>query len=74
MAAVAAMPSITGIRMSISTTSGRSSRVLSTASAPFSASATTRMSGVVSSVARSPARISRSSSAVQHADGHGSVR
>ena len=39
IAAVAAMPSITGIRRSISTTSGRSSRARSTASAPFSASA-----------------------------------
>ena len=41
---VASSPSISGMRMSITTTSGRSARTCSSASAPVAASPTTSMS------------------------------
>ena len=53
---VASMPSITGMRTSISTTSGRCSALRRTASAPSAALATTVTSGCVSSSAENPAR------------------
>jgi hypothetical protein len=54
---VASMPSISGIRMSMSTTSGASAPAARTASTPLLASATTWMSPVASSTALNPARI-----------------
>ena len=53
---VASIPSITGIRTSISTTSGRCSTLSRTASAPSAAAPTTVMSFCVSSSAENPAR------------------
>ena len=50
------MPSITGIRTSISTTSGDSSRQIRTASVPSQAVPTTVKSGWVSSSAAKPVR------------------
>src|SRR5215216_7140082 len=55
---VASRPSSTGMRMSISTTSGRVERASSTAAAPSPASPTTSMSPASSSRARNPARTS----------------
>lgn len=60
---VAASPSRRGMRMSISTMSGRSSRTRRTASSPSAASPATSMSGCASSRARKPARTSSWSSA-----------
>ena len=59
-ARVASMPSTPGIRMSITTTSGRSRRTSGATAAPSPASPTTSNSG--SRIARSPVRISGSSS------------
>ena len=61
---VASRPSMPGIRMSISAMSGRVRNAASTASAPSSASATTRMSGSVSRIILNPARTSAWSSAI----------
>ena len=55
---VAAMPSMTGIRMSISATSGVRARTRSSPARPSSASPTTSMSSSASSSMTSPARIS----------------
>lgn len=60
--AVAWMPSTFGIRMSMSTTSGRVRRSCSTASSPLVASPTTSMSSSMSSSRRKPDRTSPSSS------------
>ncbi len=65
MRRVASIPSIFGIRMSISTTSGRTRRATSTASSPVPASPTTRRSGAVSTRTRKPARTSTWSSATR---------
>ena len=62
MRLVASTPSSTGMRMSISTTSGRVSRARETASSPSPASPTTAMSSSLSSSTRSPARSSAWSS------------
>ena len=63
MSRAAVSPSVPGIRMSISTTSGRRSRASRTAAAPSSASPATVMSGADDSRARNPARTSAWSSA-----------
>ena len=55
---VASSPSTPGIRMSMSTTSARSCRAWSTASAPLAASPTTSIPSALSSSTRKPARIS----------------
>jgi hypothetical protein len=55
---VASMPSISGIRMSINTTSGARRAATSTASAPSADSPTTSMSAWVSRIIRKPARTS----------------
>jgi len=60
---VASSPSVPGIRMSISTTSGLCRRASVNASAPSAASPTTVMSAWASSSARNPARTSAWSSA-----------
>ena len=57
------MPSSRGIRMSISTTSGRSRRATATACTPSPASPTTSRSGSASSSTRNPPRTSSWSSA-----------
>ncbi len=62
---VASIPSTPGMRMSISTTSGRSSRASATASSPSSASPTTSRSSCTSRIARKPARTSVWSSATR---------
>ena len=67
---VASMPSRTGIRMSISTTSGRVRRASATASCPSLASPTTAVSGSFSRILRSPTRTSAWSSAIS-TGGHG---
>src|SRR6202035_3762843 len=54
---VASMPSTPGMRMSISTTSGRSVRTASMAADPSAASPTTSRSGCASRIMRKPARI-----------------
>ena len=56
MRRVASSPSISGMRMSITTTSGFSARTCSSACAPVAASPTTSMSSRESSSARNPAR------------------
>ena len=61
---VASMPSIAGIRTSITTTSGRSRSNPRTASAPSIASPTTSMSSSASRIMRNPPRISAWSSAM----------
>lgn len=60
---VAPRPSASGIRMSITTTSGRSSRASRTASRPSPASPTTLMSSVLSNSSRKAPRNSAWSSA-----------
>src|SRR5829696_5131874 len=55
---VASSPSMTGMRMSIRTTSGRAERARATAAAPSPASPTTSTSPASSSRARNPARTS----------------
>jgi hypothetical protein len=65
MAAVAAMPSITGMRKSIRTMSRPPPCAASTASRPFAASATTSMSGAPPSMRDRPARTSASSSVMR---------
>jgi hypothetical protein len=60
---VASMPSMPGMRMSITTTSGRSRLVSWTAWAPVPASPATSTPGVPSMTMRRPARISGWSSA-----------
>ncbi len=60
---VASMPSMSGMRMSITTTSGRASSTSRTASAPVPASPAISRSGVSATSTRSPARISGWSSA-----------
>jgi hypothetical protein len=55
---VASMPSSSGMRMSISTTSARWVRAISTASRPVVASPTTSRSGALSMSTLKPARIS----------------
>ena len=62
MRRVASRPSIPGMRMSISTTSGRVRRTASTASSPSAASATTSMPSAVR-IIRKPVRTSAWSSA-----------
>ena len=62
---VAAMPSSSGMRMSISTTSGSSRPALWIASWPLEASPTTSRSGWFSSTSRNPARTSDWSSAIR---------
>ncbi len=59
---VASMPSMTGMRTSISTTSGRRRRTSPVTPAPSSASPITLRSGSALMIARSPLRISGSSS------------
>jgi hypothetical protein len=61
---MAARPSSTGIRMSSSATSARCRTAPSTAARPSAASPTTVTSGAESSTARTPARMSGSSSAI----------
>ena len=61
---VASMPSMPGMRMSISTTSGRCASAAATASSPVAASATTSIEPVASSTALKPARIIGWSSAM----------
>lgn len=61
---VAAMPSMPGMRISMSTTSGRVSRTRATAAPPLSASATILMSPSRSASAIKPLRRSASSSAI----------
>jgi hypothetical protein len=56
IARVAARPSVPGMRMSMSTMSGRCRRASCTASSPSPASLTTSMSSWASSSARKPAR------------------
>ena len=56
MAAVAAIPSMPGIRTSISTTSGRRADAIATPAAPSAASPATSMSGSVSRISRKPIR------------------
>src|SRR5918994_360176 len=63
MARVAVRPSVPGMRMSMSTTSGVSRRTSCTASSPSAASPTTSMSSWASSRARKPARTRAWSSA-----------
>lgn len=53
---VASMPFSSGIRMSISTTSGWSAATWPTASRPFTASPTTSMSGIAFSSTEKPSR------------------
>jgi hypothetical protein len=60
---VAVMPSMSGMRMSIKTTSARLERVSETASAPVAASATTVRSGAESMSTLNPARMRAWSSA-----------
>ena len=60
---VASMPSISGIRTSISTTSGMCRRACSTASAPVPASPTTSKPAVAATMPRKPARTRAWSSA-----------
>ena len=55
---VASMPSRSGMRMSIRTTSGRCSSAARIASRPVPASATTTIEPVASSTALKPARMS----------------
>jgi hypothetical protein len=59
---VASSPSIPGIRMSISTTSGAFSATAATAPAPFAASPTTLMPSAASRITQKPARTSSWSS------------
>src|SRR5438094_887985 len=59
------MPSTPGIRMSISTTSGRSVRTASIAADPSPASPTTSRSGCASRIMRKPARTSAWSSTIR---------
>ncbi len=61
---VASMPSSSGMRMSISTTSGFSRRAMSTACTPSTASPTTSMSSSASKIILKPARTSAWSSAI----------
>ncbi len=61
---VAVMPSVAGIRMSMSTTSGRSSLASRTAWSPSAASPVTVMSSWVCRIMRNPVRSSASSSAI----------
>jgi hypothetical protein len=63
MARVASRPSTPGMRMSISTTSGRSALARRSASSPSAASPTTSIPSWASSRARNPARTSAWSSA-----------
>ena len=65
MERVAAIPSSCGMRMSISTTSGTSSRASETASTPVAASATTRKPGWESNRCASDWRSSFWSSAIR---------
>src|SRR3954467_10201310 len=65
MRRVAAIPSSSGMRMSISTTAGSKRAAFSTASAPVRASATTSMSGSPASRRRKPARTMAWSSATR---------
>jgi hypothetical protein len=64
-ARVAATPSITGMRRSMRSTSGRCWWYSSMASCPFAASATTWRSGSVEMIAASPARKTGWSSAIR---------
>ena len=64
MRSAARRPSSSGIRMSISTTSGRRRRTTSTAARPSPASPTTCRSGSASRITRNPARSSAWSSAI----------
>ncbi len=58
MRRVASIPSSTGMRMSISTTSGRKRRASETASSPSPASPTMSVSGSASRILRRPTRTS----------------
>ena len=71
MRRVASMPSIVGMRTSITTTSGCSRSNPRTASAPSMASPTTSMSGSASRIMRKPPRISAWSSAISTPIGRG---
>src|SRR6266540_1801660 len=62
---VASMPSTSGIRTSMRTTSGRRRRASSTASRPFAASPATSMSSSASRIMRKPARTSAWSSTIK---------
>ncbi|CAM5480413.1 hypothetical protein SALBM217S_06998 [Streptomyces griseoloalbus] len=62
---VASMPLSSGMRMSIRTTSGASSRTCSTASRPLTASPTTSMSGMALSSTEKPSRTIIWSSAIR---------
>ena len=70
MARVAVSPSTPGMRMSMSTMSGRWARARSMAAAPSSAWPTTSMSGWVARIIASPERTRVWSSAMIDADGH----
>ena len=65
---VASSPSMTGIRMSMSTTSGRVDAARAKASAPFSASPVTVMSSALARIALNPLRTSAWSSATSDRD------
>ena len=65
MRRVASIPSSTGMRMSISTTSGRNRRASETASSPSPASPTMSVSGSASRILRRPTRTRAWSSAIR---------
>lgn len=67
---VASMPSMRGMRMSMSTTSGRSCRARSTASQPSPASPTTVNSPVDSRISRNPVPQDPLVVGQEHLDGH----
>jgi hypothetical protein len=69
----AASPSITGIRMSSSTTSGRCRMARSRACTPLPASATISTPGMPPRIRRMPPRVSSSSSAIRMRSGRGSA-
>ena len=62
---VAAIPSVPGIRTSMSTTSGPSAATWATAWSPSAASPTTCRSGSISRIIRKPARTSAWSSTIR---------
>ena len=70
---VASSPSIPGIRMSISTTSGRQPTAAASAASPLAASPTTVMSSAVSRMTQNPERTSSWSSTTSTLIGPGGV-
>ena len=70
---VASSPSIPGIRMSISTTSGPCAAACDTAAAPLAASPTTVMPSAASRMTQNPARTSSWSSTTSTRIGAGSA-